>query len=743
MGKKKPTLAKPPQRMTKKERSRWEREKRTQRTFIAVLVAIGVVSVIVLVFGLLYDQIWYPNGVIAAVNGEQLHRSDYWNARRMDLINQWQQIYQNVQLYQSMGITLTKDQQDQIASQLNQVRSQLVRVKTETPDDTVMQKLIEETAVFQGASELGITATDEEADAFLLPGPQPVTSTSPFGSTPLTVTLPTTQTQPTPTPVNTLTPQERASQLFTGVGNFYAALREDLRAAGIGSLGFTQDDYLTMVRRSARLSVVEQKVKDKLAEGLPKEEEQVQVMHILIQDRLSRAQQAYQAAQQAVSTGASLAKTVVQYSDDTASRDRVGEVEIRRGEVSPQLEEAAFALSAADPLSGVVEDTAGVHVLKFVRSNDAAGSVVVQHILFPADRKSVADQVWTSVSAQPTTFSQVATTTSEDKKTAASGGDLGWITKNDGQLSPLVEASAFALTQTNSVSAPIDDDIGYHILQLVERDNANNRVHMRQILILKPTGLAQKVLDDVRGGQDFTEAVVNYSQDKASLDLAGDIGWVTRQDQLLSSEVISAAFALTVPNSLSPVVEDSVGYHIVQLVEPPDTVGNRVHIRHILVKRADVLLNELRDYIVSGDANTMVNRFMDAALKYSDDTTSKSKGGELGWFGRGKDATTTEIEDKAFAMQPGDVSDVFQGASGWHLIWVRAHEMNHPIDKATLDTKAQAALDSWKTETLQKATIVRYPPSTPTPTPLPPPFVPTLAPTTEPTTEPITGTTTP
>lgn len=734
MGKKKPTLVKPTQRMTKKERSRWENERRIQRNFIMIIAAIGIVAVVLLAVGLLYDRVWYPRGAVAEVNGQTLTRSDYWGARRMDLVAQWQQVYQNLQLYETLGITLTEDQQTQIQTSLQQILFQLADVRSESvPDDTVMQTLIAETAVLQQARDLGIAVTDEEADAFLLPDTASDSASSPFASEGITAT----EAQPTPTPASTLTPQDRANQLRQGVGNLYDALHRDMRASGAGAIGFTVNDYLTMVRRSARFSLIEEKIRDYLAQDMPTSEEQVQVYHILVGNRRARAQEAYQKYQQAISQGQSPASAVVQYSDDAATRDQVGQVEIRRGEFSAALEEAAFALTADNPYSAVIEDTAGAHLLKFVRSN--ADSVVVQHILVSADRRARAEALWAQVKASPATFATVATANSEDRETASNGGSLGWIVKDDGQLSPLVEASAFALTQTNAISAPILDEEGYHILQLVQRDDANNQVQVRQILILRGTLLAQELLTDIQAGtKEFSQAAADYSEDRASLDLAGDIGWIARNDRLLPTEVISAAFAVSPTGGLTSIIETTDAYYFAQLLERDDA-GGRCHLRIVKVTRAEVLLQEVRDYIVGGDAETRVARFMEMALKYSDDAESSANGGDLGWFGRGKTANTIEIEEKAFAMQPDEISEIFEGTSGWHLVWVRDHDMDHPIDQETLDARAQEKYDAWKAGVVEQATVVRYPAPTPTPVPTPPPFIPTQVPATEP----VTGTVAP
>ena len=77
---------------------------------------------------------------------------------------------------------------------------------------------------------------------------------------------------------------------------------------------------------------------------------------------------------------------------------------------------------------------------------------------------------------------------------------------------------------------------------------------------------------------------------------------------------------------------------------------------------ARALLEGVRERALAGED------FAELAGTYSQDPGSAQNGGDLGWFRRGR--WVTELEDAAFALLEGGISDVFETDYGFHIVLV-------------------------------------------------------------------------
>lgn len=119
-----------------------------------------------------------------------------------------------------------------------------------------------------------------------------------------------------------------------------------------------------------------------------------------------------------------------------------------------------------------------------------------------------------------TTFSALALLYSEDKGSAAKGGEIGFLGR--GELDPDYANVAFNLTDPTKVSKIVKSEFGYHIIQLIEK--RGDRINTRHIL-LRPrvpdsavtaaNARLDSIADDIRNKKfSFEAAATELSMDK-------------------------------------------------------------------------------------------------------------------------------------------------------------------------------------------------------------------------------------
>jgi len=180
--------------------------------------------------------------------------------------------------------------------------------------------------------------------------------------------------------------------------------------------------------------------------------------------------------------------------------------------------------------------------------------------------------------------------------------------------------------------------------------------------------LATELSKRIKAGEDFGKLAAEYSDDTQSGPRGGTLG--VFHPQQLVPEFARAALALE-EGQVSEPVQTVFGFHLIQRQKI-----EKVGARHILImhqeslrkpptvtrtkEEARELVQSLHDRIVAGED------FATLAAEYTDDPSTKDRGGDLGTFSRGR--MVPEFEHAAFSLDVGQTSDVIETDYGFHII---------------------------------------------------------------------------
>jgi peptidyl-prolyl cis-trans isomerase C len=113
----------------------------------------------------------------------------------------------------------------------------------------------------------------------------------------------------------------------------------------------------------------------------------------------------------------------------------------------------------------------------------------------------------------------------------------------------------------------------------------------------------------------------------------------------------------------------------------PGTI-EQVHARQILFTREESAINYRQQVDNGADFATLASE--------ADPVTH----GDLGWFPRGY-LLQPEVEEAAFKLQPGEVSQVIKSAIGFHLVQVIEKDPARPLDPDTKTKLESLAITNW------------------------------------------------
>ena len=169
-------------------------------------------------------------------------------------------------------------------------------------------------------------------------------------------------------------------------------------------------------------------------------------------------------------------------------------------------------------------------------------------------------------------FSEVARAHSDDPSAQQNGGNIGYLT------APLPEGfyefeTGVYNTEVGEYSEPVRSNMGYHIIRVNDRRTARGEVELAHILIRfatdedsgpTPEEKVETVMEELESGKSFREVAQRHSEDAATANRGGYIGFAGIN--MFERSFEDAAFSIQEDGEYTGPVETRVGYHIIQRI---------------------------------------------------------------------------------------------------------------------------------------------------------------------------------
>ena len=242
-----------------------------------------------------------------------------------------------------------------------------------------------------------------------------------------------------------------------------------------------------------------------------------------------------------------------------------------------------------------------------------------------------------------------------------------------------------------------DDDLRRYYDENLERYRTEATRSVNVILFpLKPsasdTALRRDEILDVaakaRSGLDFTELTATYTGKPDSG------AWFKRGE--LSARVEDSAFSARVGTVVGP-IEENDGLRVVKVLDERPSTGVTMRASHILF-RLEGDTNQVKALARQVAAEARAGKdFADLAGQHSKDPGSAQRGGDLGWFAKGR--MTPAFETAVFGAAPGQVVGPVRTPFGLHVIKVTGREARE-VKLATvmipIETSSQTRADMFE-----------------------------------------------
>ncbi len=179
---------------------------------------------------------------------------------------------------------------------------------------------------------------------------------------------------------------------------------------------------------------------------------------------------------------------------------------------------------------------------------------------------------------------------------------------------------------------------------------------------------AASILDSIKNGASFEEMANKYSDDKFSGPSGGDIYFVTAG--LLPYEFEDAMYEVQEGEVYPEPVKTRYGYHLIKVTKRQPRIP-KIRAQHILINymNEDGIMDSAAAKITADSVLALLKEgqdFDELVQRFTDDTGTKDKAGDLGFFERRM--MVKEFDEAAFNLEVGETSDLVQTNFGYHII---------------------------------------------------------------------------
>ncbi len=271
-----------------------------------------------------------------------------------------------------------------------------------------------------------------------------------------------------------------------------------------------------------------------IQEAYERIQEDVRISHILVKldanaspEDTVIARKKIMEAQKALASGKNFLEVSKLFSEDETTSSNGGDLGYWTA-LFPSgfynMETAAYTVPKGK-VSGVIRTKLGYHLIRVTDRRPARGDIEVAHILVrkikgdnSADARTKIDSIYYALKSG-TAFDELAKELSEDKLSAAKGGNIGFFGIN--RYEAAFEDAAFGLFEDGSYTKPFETSSGYHIVKRISKrgidaeDLAKRRleplVKRDERFELAKTSMIAKIKSEI-GVQEQADVLNKYTQ---------------------------------------------------------------------------------------------------------------------------------------------------------------------------------------------------------------------------------------